>query len=632
MERCYRRRLRLFRLLALVAACAAWPAAAPSAAGAALAFAPCPDRADVGCATLTVPLDRGGSSPATVGLHVERWTARPARGVLVLLAGGPGQASTSAFDVGSPYWQTVFPGYTLVSFDARGTGRSGRLDCPELDPRLPPAPEPPVAVCARRLGPSRALYGTTDTVGDLDAVRDALGVPQVALAGVSYGTRVALGYAAAYPGRVERLVLDSVVPLTGLHPYASSSLRAIPGAARALCAEPACRRAAGDVGAGIVKLANRIGTSPLRGTVTNAAGGTQQVELWGTDLISLVIRADSEPGVRAELPAAMGAALAGRPRALLRLWHLLRATEPPPQPELFSQAAQLAALCRDGSFPWAPGASPAERESALAAAIQVLPPGATGRFGRWAASFGPASYCVPWPEAGPQAPPAALPDVPVLALAGDGDMRTPAADARALVAGLPRARLLLARGVGHAVLFSSSAACATAAIGVWLNGGRPRAECPRPAGLAGTVPRPPATFSALGRGRGPAARVRRTLAAVRATLAEVRAAYRIGLVQSRWGAFPVAIPGVLGGRLALTGSASGVELTRYAFAPGVSVSGGLAAVGELRAGRLAGAVRVCGPDAARGVLSVDAGGRVRGTLAGRRVGAGGALPPVPPCA
>jgi pimeloyl-ACP methyl ester carboxylesterase len=613
----------------LVAAVAA--AAFPSSGAAAAAWSPCPDRPEVDCVRVTVPLDRLQPAAGSLALHVERWAARPSRGVLLLLAGGPGQSSTRAFDVGNPYWRDMFPGYTLAAFDPRGTGRSGALSCPELDPRLPPGPEPPVALCARRLGATRALYGTDATVHDLDAVRDALGAPTVALAGVSYGTRVALAYAVAYPGRTERLVLDSVVPLRAPHPFASPTLRAIPAAARALCAGGACAGVTRDLAADIATVANRLGDGSMRGTVRDTAGRARRVELWGTELLSLVIRADSEAGIRAELPAAIRDAARGRPRALLRLWHALKSTEPPPEPDVFSMGVLAAALCSDGSFPWPVGATESDRRAALGAAARALPAGALGPFGSWATAFGTAAFCLPWPEAGARTAPPPLPDVPALVFAGDVDMRTPVADARALASTLPRARFVVARGTGHAVLFSRAADCARRAIAAWLGGGAPATVCARRAAPLATVSLPLRTFAELARGRGAAGRRARTLAGVRRTVVEARAAFHVALVQSRWGAYAAPVPGLVGGSLTPTSAAGSVELRRYAFVPGLSLSGTLAVEGDPADARLVGGLRVCGARATPGVVVLDAAGRLRGVVGGRAVGAGGPVPAVPRC-
>src|SRR6266516_8052068 len=104
------------------------------AAAARAAFAPC-GRGALECVTVNVPLDRSGGTPGTVSLHVEELPAPGMpRGVLFLIAGGPGQASSGTFALGANAvdLRGEYPGYTLIAFDPRGTGRSGLLRCPEL--------------------------------------------------------------------------------------------------------------------------------------------------------------------------------------------------------------------------------------------------------------------------------------------------------------------------------------------------------------------------------------------------------------------------------------------------------------------------------------------------------------------
>ena len=87
---------------------------------------------------MDVPLDRSGGMPGTIPLHVEVLPATGLpRGTMFLIAGGPGQGSAGAFDlglprIGPPDMQFMFPGYTLVAFDNRGTGKSALIDCPGL--------------------------------------------------------------------------------------------------------------------------------------------------------------------------------------------------------------------------------------------------------------------------------------------------------------------------------------------------------------------------------------------------------------------------------------------------------------------------------------------------------------------
>ena len=185
---------------------------------AALAFRDCPDADGFECATLEVPRDRTGGLGGTIRLRVAREADASvfARIPLLALAGGPGQPGV----LFGPVWQAVLDGvqarYRIVLVDPRGTGRSGLLRCPELQRqaltdvtvRAPGT----VEACAARLGPARDAYATTETVEDLEAVRAALGAPRIGLLGISYGTYYALRYARAHPDRVDRLILDSVVP------------------------------------------------------------------------------------------------------------------------------------------------------------------------------------------------------------------------------------------------------------------------------------------------------------------------------------------------------------------------------------------------------------------------------------
>jgi len=219
----------------IVAACGL-PVTDAAAAG---PFKPCARASPLLCAKITVPLDRSGAVPGTISLHAERLRPRgPRQGAMFALAGGPGEAA-------SPYifdWAFTFApalrNRDLVVFDQRGTGLSGALRCRGLFvpvTRTPLEQAQAAERCAQTLGPRRAFYTTRDSVDDIDAVRRAVGVDKITLFGVSYGTKVALGYAAKYPQHVERLVLDSVVEPNGPGAFGQESLAAIPRVLRTLC-------------------------------------------------------------------------------------------------------------------------------------------------------------------------------------------------------------------------------------------------------------------------------------------------------------------------------------------------------------------------------------------------------------
>ncbi len=67
----------------------------PAAAQAELRFRNCNG---IGCARVSVPLDRSGATQGRISLYVEKRRAarRPRQGVTLLLAGGPGQPATLA--------------------------------------------------------------------------------------------------------------------------------------------------------------------------------------------------------------------------------------------------------------------------------------------------------------------------------------------------------------------------------------------------------------------------------------------------------------------------------------------------------------------------------------------------------
>jgi pimeloyl-ACP methyl ester carboxylesterase len=156
----------------------------------------CRGEPDSRCGRVTVPLDRSGSVPGTIVLGVVQVRAESSsEGAVMALAGGPGEAALALL---SNFRQELAPAlgdHDLIVFDQRGTGSSGLLRCPSLERAPIGALGPALRSCAGALGPGRAFYTTTDSVEDMEAVRQALGPERVALYATSYGAKVALSYA-----------------------------------------------------------------------------------------------------------------------------------------------------------------------------------------------------------------------------------------------------------------------------------------------------------------------------------------------------------------------------------------------------------------------------------------------------
>jgi pimeloyl-ACP methyl ester carboxylesterase len=596
------------RLLVLGALAGAVAAASPGVADAALRFRPCPDARGVDCATLQVPLDRSGRVPGSISLFIRRVEARPSRGTMLLLAGGPGQPSAGTFleaDVDDLDVDRLLPGYTLVAFDMRGTGRSGALRCDRLQRSAGDLEFRGAAQlareCAEQLGPARAFYSTRAAADDIEAVRAELGVPRIGLYGTSYGTKLALGYALTYPGSVDRLLLDSIATVGYPDAFSRATVAAIPSVLRSICAGTLCRRATPNATADFVRVANSLAARP-RGAMN------------GTSLLSMLYLVDVDPFARAALPAAVRAAATGDWGPLQRMHAVL--SRPPASSvdaSLFSAGLLAATDCEDAAFPWARSAPVGEREAAWRAAAAQIPASAFAPFGAWVALTSPITrLCLEWPQStdAPVLGAGPLPDVPVLALAGDVDLRTPVSDTAATARAFPRGRLTVVPGAGHSALAYSS--CAIVQVRVWLDGGAPRETCPRVASPLRQEPRAPTSLAALRPASAIAGKAGRTFTAAAETLADA-----LAIVRHAWGRGEGPIRGLRGGRL--VPGPDGVVLDRYSYVPGVWISGQLeyAAFTDVGPKRLDGTIRVGGRAAAKGRLA--AGIRLSGTLDGRRV-------------
>jgi pimeloyl-ACP methyl ester carboxylesterase len=611
--------MRLRGLIILIALCAALGAFPGAPAAARTVFVPCGENG-LECTTVTVPLDRSGATPGTVSLHVEELPApgKP-RGVLFFVAGGPGQASSGTFQLGASAvdWRGQFPGYTLVAFDNRGTGKSGVLRCPELqaNPFASGARgQALVAKCATEIGPSRAFYSTRDHADDIDAVRQALGVEKIALWGTSYGTQLSVAYALTYPSHVDRLLLDSVADAQGRDPFALDDLQQMPKGLASLCSGGICKAATSNFVGEVAKLGNRMAAHPLKGKVAKATGGTKTVQASGIDFLSgALLDTDLNAGLAAEVPAAVHAALLGRLRPLLRLVELDRESSATPADDL-SMGMFTATVCDDGPFPWDPSTPLAQRPAKLAAARNALPGGSTGPFGLWATELGPAAFCLLWPPQAsrPGIGSGPLPNVPVLVFEGERDLRTPLSNGAALAARFPQGHLVTVPGVGHSVLGTDLTNCAQNAVATWLSGGVPTSRCPRSPLLVNPIGAFPSSLGSLG------SRARsRTIAAVSKTVREAAASWAFALT-GFGGAH--AIAGLYGGSIRISGT--NFTLKRYSLVPGVQVSGSLHLYrperGAILPARFIGPLRVLGTKAAHGRLTV--GPKVlSGILGGLRV-------------
>jgi pimeloyl-ACP methyl ester carboxylesterase len=573
------------------------------------------------CARLSVPLDRTGVVPGRVSLFVGRVRAsrRPSRGALFAFAGGPGQSASDSF--GGDGVGVLGPALRrrdLIVFDQRGTGRSGLLRCPALESSKLFDAGSAAGRCARRLGARRHHYTSRASVEDIEAIRRELGIPRITLFGTSYGVRVALGYALTYPGNVERLVLDSVVDPAGQDPLYRHSLAATPRVLRALC-RSRCRAFTRDPVADLEQLVDRIAARTLRGYVVDRRGHRRRARLSRGELFLILLTGDADPALRGAFPGAVRAALDGDTAPLLRLKRRAISVTAPPPPHVFSAAVFAATTCEESPLPWprTTPPDPVERRRYTEAAVSSTPSGAFRPFDRGAALENDLlRLCERW-AAAPAAPdfgPGPLPDVPVLLLAGEDDLRTPVETARRVAGMFPRAQLVVAPDTGHSALGSDPSSCTIRAVARFFRDqrvGRPCRRRPRVFPALAPPPRrlrqvPPASGTRGIRGR--------ALRALAMTVRDVSQDAPTQLVLDPRDPDFARGGGLRGGRYRIDGDFT-LHLRRVAFVPGVRVSGRLR---RFEDARQSGRLRLSGPATPDGALRVS-GRRVVGRLGGQRV-------------
>ncbi len=627
--------LTIFAALLSALALAGMPASAAASPGTGLSFTPCAHEASFACTTVTVPLDRAGTVPGAIGLSVQRLQAglTPSSSAVLALAGGPGQAADPLAGFMAKAIAPALRSRDLVVYDQRGTGHSDPLSC-HNSPALEKArSEAQLAEqCALQLGPARGAFTSEESVADIEAIRAAMGYEKLVLYGTSYGTKVSLEYAERYPEHVEALVLDSVVPPEGPEPFSLSSIQAIRPMLEELCSEGACAHITANPFGDIAALAARLRKHPLSGSVYDGGGHRHAATMGEADLFNVLLAGDLNPALRALLPAAVQSALRGDPDPLLRMKALSEGLIPnvPLQPrgsqaereadEEENNALFLATSCEEKPFPWQRSATPATREGEARAALHGLPSGDLYPFDAatvWTDSLIP--VCLGWPNASP-APPAAgpLPDVPTLILSGEQDLRTPTSGARRVAAEIPDAQLLTVPYTGHSVIGSDFTDCAALAVEAFFGGaavgGQAIQPCKPEANPFGPTPITPTKLAYVQPVPGLNGNRGRTLTAVLDTIVDLErqligATLQVNQKLPNGSSFG----GLHGGYAKLSPSA--VSLHDLTFVPGVALSGTLPA----KEGKLQSITfHVGGAAATHGTITLGAGGRASGTLAGQR--------------
>jgi pimeloyl-ACP methyl ester carboxylesterase len=441
---------------------------------------------DLECGRLTVPLDYSRPSGTTITLALSRalHTGSTSKGSLVVNPGGPGASGTSfAGYVASGVTPAVSAEFDIIGFDPRGVDASAPVKCltgPQttrwlLTDATPDTPAEIATLVSRSKGvsdgclkysPTLARHlGSENTVRDMDILRSALGDDQLNFLGYSYGTYFGAKYAAAFPDRVGRFVLDGAVDpqLDGMQVSRGQSTgfqRAISRFAADCPRHNGCT--VGESRAAVLHFINHL----LAGLDQHPMRAAGHGPLHQSQALSALFLSMYSPDSWSNLRAALAAAKRGDGSGLLELANISADRTGTNKYASNQNSSFYAISCWD--FPATP-ASPG-----LAAAAASWSKGVAVPEMARAMSWGnaPCSYWFDHSTTAP-APASSTTRTPLVVVGTTFDPATPYAWSQALASQLPTSTLLTYVGDGHTA-FGNSSPCVQRAVDTYL--------------LTGTVP------------------------------------------------------------------------------------------------------------------------------------------------
>ena len=423
----------------------------------ALTFKPCALGREGGfsveaqCTTMSVPENHDAPNGRRIDLAI---ALIPAKGEaspdpVVMIAGGPGQSALESYPGLHAAFADVRRNRHVLLVDARGTGGSHPLHCPEfatLAEEADPAQDEATTIaryaslterCRDTLAKTSDLrfYATRDHVLDLEQVRVALGVDRFNLIGISYGTRVAQQFAKRFPGSTRTVVLDSVAPnsLVLGQDHARNLEDALERQFARCVADKACAKAQGNPLSELRVVRERLrvgGLPPTR--YRDPLTGEWREDTPSFGHLSLLLRMYAyQPQTTALLPQIVRQAAQGDYSAMLAQSRMLYGK----LSDSMAAGMGLSVGCTEDPE------------------LKVDPADADTVMGTdFAGSI--AAQCAVWPkgkrDADFRAP--LTGDLPVLVLSGEFDPVTPSRYGDEVVKTLPKGRHLVLPGQGHNVI------------------------------------------------------------------------------------------------------------------------------------------------------------------------------------
>jgi pimeloyl-ACP methyl ester carboxylesterase len=447
------------------------------------------------CGSIRRPLDPTGGVPGTINIgfrwfaHLDR--ARPSKGTVVVIDGGPGFGATHYAADYAGLFEDVRSDRDVMMVDNRGTGASDALSCPALD-RRPDLPLDAVRLCGAQLGQKGHLFGAPLAADDLAAVLDAAALPKVELYSLSYGTYFAQVFAARHPERLTKLIMDSAYPVRGGTSFFETQAPAMrAGFALACERSPTCDGGAAGWTTRFDALLKSLRQKPVASVAPNHLGKMMPVRADAPHLFTVMMSASMGRVAHRELDAAARAYLEENDsQPLMRLiaetLTLLGGGGDALEPADFSPAAFVAVSCSD--YPklfdmrLLPEQRRAQLQSNLAAHLAAHPdvyaPFSFAEFRSSPFQENSVDLCLdfPWPGTGwPVGAPipvaAQMPAIPTLVLNGEFDTITTVAEGQEVARQFPNALFVKLRNGNHASPVGDLYNCGSVIIRKFLDQG-----------------------------------------------------------------------------------------------------------------------------------------------------------------
>lgn len=423
------------------------------------------------CAVLDRPLEPGGAVAATIPVYFEYFphtAPGPAAGTLVATEGGPGYPATESRDEYLSLFAPLRPRYDVIIMDNRGTGRSGAIDCRELQEARALTVRD-VGACGRTLGPAAPFYRTAFASDDLAAILEALGTGPVGLYGNSYGSYFAQVFALRHRELVRSLVLDGADPVDDPDlPWYEHYATATRDKFDLACAHfPECGALRGNSLEHIAPALERLRAQPFQARVRYGHAQTLTFTANASALAIVMFGGSPALATVRELDAAARAFVAGDSAPLLRLMaetlSSVDSRDPTRDPKIFSAGLFAAVSCQDPpqlfDMRLPPAQRRAERDRIIARRKAEAPatyaPFTIDEYRGMPIDYSFIDLCADWPSP-PASPPSPLafsaasyPDLPVLVVSGELDNMTNPADGAAAARHFPHARHVVMAGSFH---------------------------------------------------------------------------------------------------------------------------------------------------------------------------------------